>query len=344
MPKDKKILVIGYFGQSNNQLDGQTLRTRSIYSLLDKYSTYQVNYFDTQSIRYSKLNLIKLIKLWFNSDIIFNIAAHRNLKILFPCLYLLSKLTNKNFNIVSVGGWLPDFLKNKPLHKFILKKINGVFVQTQNIYSELKKDKFKNIHLLNNFRVIEYPDLKLENKKKDIIRLVYMARVHPQKGVDLIFEIEKHFKKEKLNNIKIDIYGPILKTYEKTFLSKLKNSSINYAGILNPSDIHNVLQNYDLMLFPTKYYTEGFPGSILDAYISGIPVIASKWLNATEFIDDNKTGIIVDFNNDELFIKKLSFILKNPHKILEMKEHVKIKRNQYSSDQAWNTLRIALLK
>ncbi len=81
-----------------------------------------------------------------------------------------------------------------------------------------------------------------------------------------------------MEQVIIDIYGPIYNEYLTEFEEECQNSSenLNYKGVLQPDEIYQVLSEYDLMLFPTQYYTEGFPGSILDAYISGLPVIASR--------------------------------------------------------------------
>lgn len=340
--KNKNILVIGYFGYLTNQIDGQTIRTRSIYSLLQAKSESNVHFFDTQSFKESKVNLIKLIYLLLKSDIIFNVAAQGNLKYLFPLIYCINSITRAKLNYIAVGGWLFDFLKNKPIHRYMLSRVKNVYVQTENLCVKLNDYNFNNVHLLNNFRLIEYPEIDFECAPKNNIRLVFMARVHPLKGINLIFELEKELNKTDLYNISIDIYGPIVKEYEQEFLNKIELSSVRYGGIIEPSYVYGILQQYDLMLFPTKYFTEGFPGSILDAYISGLPVIATHWLNAEEFIDDEKTGYIVDFNDDDLFIKKVLDLLNKPNKIFELKKNIVIKRSYYSADSAWNILQFAI--
>jgi len=337
-----KILVLGYFGHATNQLDGQTVRTRSIHELLESKSKEQIEYFDTQTFKQSKLNLLKMFKLLIKADVVFYIAAHNNLKYLFPLIFIVAKLFSTTINYVAIGGWLFGFLKNKPMHRYMLSRIKGIYVQTDNLYSDLQKYQFKNVHTLNNFRMIQYPALDLKSNHEETIKLVFMARVHPLKGVDLLFKLEKALKEIGIHNASIDIYGPILGSYKDDFLSKIESSSAQYGGVIEPADIYDVLQKYDLMLFPTKYYTEGFPGTILDAYISGVPVIATEWLNAEEFIDNGETGYITEFDNDDKFIEKVIETLKNPQKLIQLKKHVKTKRDAYSADRAWNILEKSL--
>lgn len=337
-----KILVLGYFGYVTNQLDGQTIKTRDVYSLLKKNSKEQIDYFDTQTFQESKVNLVKMLTLLIKSDIVFYLPAHNNLKYIFPVIYIVSKLSRTKVNYLVVGGWLYGFLQNKPIHRYMLTRIKGVYSETESLYSSLQKYNFNNVHKLHNFRMIKYPTLNLKSTRKETINLVFMARIHPLKGVDLLFELDKAIKKADIHNASIDIYGPILTSYEDEFFSKIQSSSVRYCGIIEPANIYAVLQQYDLMLFPTKYYTEGFPGTILDAYISGIPVIATNWLNAEEFIDSGETGYIVDFDNDDDFIEKVVGILKRPQELYKLKEYVLIKRNKYSSDEAWEVLKRAI--
>jgi glycosyltransferase involved in cell wall biosynthesis len=47
------------------------------------------------------------------------------------------------------------------------------------------------------------------------------------------------------------------------------------------------------MLFPTYWQGEGFPGAIIDAFVSGVPVIASDWNMNREIIIHEKNGLLV---------------------------------------------------
>lgn len=333
-----KILVLGYFGYVTNQLDGQTIKTRNVYNLLKEKSQGKIEYFDTQSFKSSKLNILKMFWMIVKADYIFYLPAHNNLKYIFPLIYILAKISNTKINYLVIGGWLSKFLTNKKIHRSMLKDINGIYVETDSLLRDLSEYNFGNLHKLYNFRMI---DIEKIEPSKDIdknIKLVFMARVHPMKGVDVLFKLDNRIRKIGLKNISIDIYGQILKSYENEFLEKLKSSHINYRGAIEPSDIYNVLPSYDLMIFPTKYYTEGFPGTILDAYISGLPVISTEWLNAKEFILDGETGCISEFNNDELFVQKVIDLLGNIDEINELKRKVVLRRQLYSTNAIWDTL------
>lgn len=335
-----KVLIIGYFGYITNQLDGQTVKTRNIYSLLKKNSTHIINYFDTQSFKKSKYNVAKLLMAISNADVIYYLPAQRNLKYIFPVIFSICKVLNIKLNYLVVGGWLQDFIKDNPLHKYLLLQVSRIYVETDTLYQGLNSLGFSNIYKLHNFRMEPYPQLNISTTiPKPNTRLVFMARVTPQKGVDLIFRLSNELKIANIQNVTIDIYGPISKDYTDNFYHQLKKSDVKYRGILEPENIHNTLKEYDLLLFPTKFYTEGFPGTVLDAYISGLPVITTNWLNAKEFVINGKSGYITPFNDEKAFINKVLYVLMNPNEISVLKKNTLVLRDKYSSHSAWEILR-----
>ena len=344
--KKKNVFVLGYFGYETNQLDGQTVKTRNIYELLKNRKQeidFDLSYFDTQIFQSNKVSVLKMFAKIWNSDILFYIAAHNNLKYFFPIVYVISKLRKVHIHYVVVGGWLAEFIETKPLHIKMLRHIKGIYPQTHDLTEELKiKYKFRNVFQLNNFRM-NSNSMEITNQKvnKDnSLKLVFMARIHPMKGVDVLFIIADKLKSLSINDVRIDIYGPIYEEYKKEFEEKLKSHNlVFYKGIIQPINIQSVLKKYDLMLFPTKYYTEGFPGSILDAYISGIPVIATCWKYANEFIEHNVCGIITKFNDDDNFVNSTIMLIKSPGTIDLFKRNAIKQAQKYSGDSAWSILK-----
>ena len=221
----------------------------------------------------------------------------------------------------------------------MLSKIDGIYTETDNLKLNLNNIGFTNVKKLHNFRMIKYPEIENARLDKENIKLVFMARVHPLKGVEWLFELDRQLKTQGIRNVTVDIYGPINADYEQKFFEQLNATSVNYCGVIEPTAIYGILKNYDLMLFPTLYFTEGFPGTILDAYISGVPTIATRWLNAEEFIDNGITGFIVNFNNMQAFIEKIILLVENPEEIILLTKQVIRKREEFSDIKAWDILK-----
>ena len=335
----KTILILGAFGFRENRLSGQTIKTRNIYDLIKKnQSEDNVISFDTQEIKYSKTKIFSLFRSLFSCDTIIYLPAYNNLKYFFPIVYTISRIKKVPIVYVVVGGWLADYLKNLPLHTRFLRKIHKILVQTHFLKERLNREyNFKNVEVLHNFRSNDFnPNFDYTNER---LKLVFMARINKLKGLETIFSFAGLIKERNLN-IDIDFYGPIVDTDNDYFGANVaKYDFVTYHGNLAPDRIYETLSKYDLLILPTQYYTEGFPGSVLDAYISGIPVIVTKWMYATEFVDEGITGFIVPFENpQEEFNERILDIYFHREKLKELKINAFKKSLDFSEEKAWEIL------
>ncbi|PAK44843.1 glycosyltransferase family 4 protein, partial [Peribacillus simplex] len=155
------------------------------------------------------------------------------------------------------------------------------------------------------------------------LKLVYFSRVLEEKGIELAIDAVNQINNNS-KRVELDIIGPIQKEYKNKFNEILKNNKqkeINYKGVLQPNEIHENLSNYDVMVFPTYYASEGFPGVVIDAFISGLPVLASDWKYNQEFVTDNFTGSIFKTKDIDDLISKINYFILNPDVILKMREN-----------------------
>ncbi|MEH6512613.1 MAG: glycosyltransferase family 4 protein [Maribacter arcticus] len=340
-----KVLVLGNFGYTHNNLCGQTVKTRNIYELLKSKEVEnfsKVEFFDTATLKGNMFSFIKMFSILIKADVLFYLPATKNLTYIFSFIFILSKLFSVKIHFVVVGGWLGEYLKNRPIYRYMFSKTDQIYPETDALCHGLKMDYgFKQVKRLNNFRDTNFfPILKsIDNN----VKLVFMARVHPLKGVETLFKLSQKLNQLNIENVKFDIYGPVYVVYQEKSNKLLKTTSKNiaYRGVVQPNEIHKVLSKYDAMLFPTQYYTEGFPGSILDAYFSGIPVIASNWKYATEFID-HTSGAVTAFNDEDTFLNKIMELINKPDLIETLKQGALTKSYEFSSDKGWDVIKSCL--
>ena len=110
------ILVLGYFGYRTNKLDGQTVKTRNVYNLLTNCVTEDVDYYDTEDLKFNRLSALKMFYKVMRCHTLCYMPAYGNLRVLFPIIYCLSVLFHVKIHYFVVGGWLKDFLIGLPLH------------------------------------------------------------------------------------------------------------------------------------------------------------------------------------------------------------------------------------
>ena len=161
-----------------------------------------------------------------------------------------------------------------------------------------------------------------------------------EKGIEDAIDVVKKIN-EETNEIvyTLDIYGPIDKSYVDRF-EKLKNtlpSYIKYAGCVDSEKSVEVLKKYYLLLFPTKFKTEGIPGTIIDALSAGVPVVASKWENYADILVNEENSFLFNMND----LKEFENILKNLkdiNKVIEIKNKTLQSITKFKSETAMQVL------
>ncbi len=340
----KKVLVLGYFGYVDNELDGQILKTRNIYELLllKIGNRADIDRFDTQRFKYSKLSFFKMLFKIIRCQVLVYIPAHNNLKYLFPIIYAFCWLKRSEIFYFVVGGWLVQYLKSKKLHVALLSNIRAILTESTDLSNSLTTEfRLKNVVTFPNFRIHSFIPTFVQNI--DQFRIVYMARISRMKGIDYVFSLAAYFENcsDHKKRVIIDFYGPVEEEDEVYFYDQVnKHQNVTYRGVLQPENIHETLNDYDLMVFPTRYFTEGFPGTVLDAFISGLPIVATHWKHATNFIIPDKTGFIVPFENSvQEFIGAVITLYQDHDLLMKMKHNAFEQSRDYSSENAWEILK-----
>jgi len=112
------------------------------------------------------------------------------------------------------------------------------------------------------------------------------------------------------DKIKINIFGSGDKNYEAALGSlEKKYSFVRYYGHVENKFIPNILSKHSLFLSTSRW--EVLPFNILEAQAVGLPVIAFDIPGPNDIVDNNKTGFLV--NSEEEFVKKILFLIENRH-------------------------------
>lgn len=334
-----KVLVVGNYGYYSNELDGQTVKSRNIYDMLHRNND-NVSLFDTDSFKISKLKVFKLFKAVLFSKNIVIIPADNFLKNIFPFIFIISKILRKSIICIPVGGWWVWFLKDKKYLRFMLRHITAIMPQTQKDVEGLKQEcGLDNVFYFPNFRLSDF--VPSPTVREGIMKIVFFARINKRKGLDVVFYVADLLKKNNLSDrITIDFYGQVKEEDKEYFFSNVdKYNFVTYNGALDPKDINTTLAKYDVLLFPTRYINdEGFPGTILDGYMSGLPVVASNWCHSKEFVNDGFCGYICDINNLDEFYDKIIYLFEHPECLLQMKHNAFEESKKYSADNAYSII------
>lgn len=319
----KKICVCGHFGGSHEFFDGQTVKTKNLYVAL-LHEGYKIIKIDTFNPKKRLFNI--LFKAIFVSlvckDIII-LPAHNGIKIFVPLFVFISKFLGTRIHYVVIGGWLPELLnENEKLKKYV-KKTKCIYVETNEMKKALEAIGVVNTQIMPNFKDIKAIDKKdVKSFTTPPYKLCMFSRIMEQKGIGEAVEIINKINKDG-TIYKLDIYGPVENDYKAEFEKLIDRNSenVSYKGIVKPEKSVNTIKDYFLLLFPTKFATEGHPGTILDAYNAGVPVLASEWNSCFDIVDKDETGLTFKLGDFEKMEEILINISKNPDTVNIMREN-----------------------
>lgn len=337
----RKIAIIGHFGGDKVFLDGQTIKTKVFYEeLQNSVNGLCIKKVDTY---YKKHNLIKLLVDFFvaifSCKHIIVLVAGNGMRIMFPILHFCSKVLGKRVYHSVIGASLA---KRVVKHKHLKKYLNSFRVnwcETKGLVNQLQELGVTNAELLYNCkRLIPVLETGLTDSLRQPYRLCTFSRVMREKGLeDAVCAVKSINDKYGQVIYTLDIYGQIDPAQEEWFENIKKDFPpyVRYRGSVPYDESVEVLKNYFALLFPTHYWTEGVPGTIIDAYASGLPVIASKWENFDNIINDD-TGIGYDFDCIDSLTEVLDYIQKNPAFLITKKQHCVETYQKFSPEAVMN--------
>jgi glycosyltransferase involved in cell wall biosynthesis len=195
-------------------------------------------------------------------------------------------------------------------YKWLVRKAKCVHV-SNSFAKDIVKKKFnlKSKLIYYPFSVHQIFESSQENKcqiKFDAYKrnIVFAGRLSEQKGMDVLFNIVKKISREEKmkDQVCINVFGIGDKKYQ-TDLEKLseKHSFVRYFGHIENKYMPDILSQQNLMVAPSKWET--LPYSILEAQAMGVPVVAFDIPGPNDIIENGKTGLLANSQDD--FFEKM---------------------------------------
>lgn len=335
-----KICVIGHFGFGQNLLNGQTIKTKIVTAEIERqFGKDKVMLLDLAGgVKRIPGLFIIIPNMLRKCDNLVMMPVENGLKFLTPVLRFWNFFFKKKLHYVVIGGWLPKFISNKKWLVNGLKRFCGVYVETNTMKQSLKQMGLANLFVLPNCKNLKIlSETELVYPTGVPYRLCTFSRVMKEKGIETAVDVVKKVNEQLgYTAYSLDIYGQIWEASKEWFndlQSKLPDY-IRYCGCVDADKSVEVLHDYFALLFPTHFYTEGIPGTIIDAYAAGIPVISSKWESFADVVNDGKTGIGYEFDNIAAFEETLIQVAQNPKMLLDMKSNCVNKAKEYIPETA----------
>jgi len=337
----KQVIFVGWVNIGKTPVDGETTKNQYIIAELQKYCDLTILDFYNKKVH----PWIYVQALWAfltqpKATIIFSTTATNVYKLL--KIFKVLRIKRHIIHWV-VGGSFGQWILSKKLDPSVFKELDWNLVQCRSMIDELKDAGLDNAKYVSNFKPINYyPDVVINQKKatsapQKPLRFVFVSRIMPDKGCDYILQAAAELNLQGYGDrFIVDFFGKIAPDYNSTFLSSIKSlPNISFHGLLDLKSQkgYDTLATYDAMLFPSYWRGEGFAGIFIDAFISGVPVLASDWAHNPESIKDGKLGILYSTHDIPALTQVMKDCIDGKYDLAAMSDYCRKEAPKYNATE-----------
>lgn len=336
--------VIGRTAYGTDLCDGQTIKTRVLIDELKrKYPSADFYIVDTYQYQKNVLTILKnLMTCMKKSRVVFILLSRNGMRVLFPIVNFINRFYRRPVLHDCIGAALEEHVKKYKGLKKQLNRFEVNWVESKQLKKRLEKLGVENVEYLPNFKRLEaVQESELPQHFEAPYQFCTFSRVNEAKGIGRAAEAVIKINKEAGKRLVcLDIYGPIEGNYELVMNRYIEASdgAIEYKGVAEYAQSVAILKDYYALLFPTMFEGEGFPGTLLDAFHAGIPVIATDWHLNGEIISHAKTGYLYDHTDGAGLERWIMHAIENSGEIQAMKRQCLEEAKRYSPDSVMEVI------
>ncbi|WP_456426214.1 glycosyltransferase [Rhodocaloribacter sp.] len=143
---------------------------------------------------------------------------------------------------------------------------------------------------------------------------LFVGRLSEEKGVDLLFDAWAR----KRPRIPLKIIGAGEGT-ERAMRASAEFPDVEYLGRQPRDVVLEHMKNAAFLVFPSNWY-EGFPMTIVEAYATGLPVIAGDLGSMATLVRNRQTGLVFEPGSVEDLVRKIEWAWEHEREVTAMGE------------------------
>ena len=167
-------------------------------------------------------------------------------------------------------------------------------------------------------RLIDAPDIPLPAPPARP-HFGFIGSLAWQKGVHVLIEAFNQLPP----NAALTLYGSetVFPDYAAALRQMARHPNIRFAGPIHFDHIGAVLRQLDALVTPSLWY-ENSPLVIQEAYVMGVPVIASRIGALVEKVEDGKTGLLFPTGDSHALAATLQRVIDQPEQLIALRQQI----------------------
>lgn len=163
------------------------------------------------------------------------------------------------------------------------------------------------------------------NKNHEIPQLVYVGVLYEHKGVKILPEIIKSLLSKNYKFHFTFIGEGILRhDLEEKLSNEINDGVVEFTGRISGENVYKRLSTSDIFVYPT--HIDSFGLVIAEAMINKVVPVVTHLKGITDsIIDDEGNGYLVEKDNVEMFVNRISYLLDNKPQMVSMQENAQRK-------------------
>lgn len=274
--------------------------------------------------RFNALSVLwKLLLNLPNADLIMLNTSRGGTRFLAPLVFILARLFRKPFIFRPFGGDIKDYSKTfGRLASWIFRntvlRADLLLLQTRELMEHFAGYTTRTLHLPT---CRPAPSARLIRADRPFQkRFAFIGQVKLSKGVEEIIEATGLLPQDYT----VHMYGPFAGGECRQLM---RSNQEVYRGQISPGDLLNTLATYDVLLLPTYYPGEGYPGVIIEAFSLGLPVISTEWKAIPELVKHGENGLLIQPRSVEELVEAILYF--NPTNYHRFSKNAKLFFDNY---------------
>jgi glycosyltransferase involved in cell wall biosynthesis len=185
--------------------------------------------------------------------------------------------------------------------------------------------KFQSTSILN---ANKYPPASAERESADVLRFLYVGRLHSTKGVDVLLEAAHCLADEYAFTLTVVGSGPQEADLRERFAGQ---NWCRFAGHVSQQAVADFIANSDLLCIPSVW-KENSPGVVIHALSKGLPVIGSNVGGIPEYVSHGENGLLVPPSDVAAWRDALASVLENASVLDTWRRHARAQASRFDQD------------